>query len=72
MDNELSETLTYFEKQQEILMKKLNYRQTDCCIVCRNSTLANSGILSCESLRKGAYTVEVNYNGICDNFKIDS
>ena len=72
MDFETPETVTCFEKQQEILLRKLNYRHSSCCIVCKNSVLANNGILTCESLRKGAYTVEVDYNGICDNFKIDS
>ena len=72
MDFETSETVNYLEKQQEILLRKLNYRHSSCCIVCKNSVLSNNGILTCESLRKGAYTVEVDYNGICDNFKIDS
>ena len=72
MDTETLETISYFEEQQEILLKKLNYRHSSCCIVSKNSVLSNSGILTCEALRKGAYTVEVDYNGICDNFKIDS
>lgn len=72
MDTETPETVSYFEKQQEILLKKLNYRDVPCCIVCKNSVLSNNGILICESLRKGAYMVEVDYNGVCDNFKIDS
>ena len=72
MDTETLETISYFEEQQEILLKKLNYRHSSCCIVCKNSVLSNNGILTCESLRKGAYMVEVDYNGVCDNFKIDS
>ena len=72
MDTETSETVNYLEEQQEILLKKLSYRSTQCCIACKNSVLSNSGILTCESLRKGAYMVEVDYNGVCDNFKIDS